>query len=135
MVPPWRDATTRVPLEPTRDAAIRFPVSLDGHRLVALLDTGANRTLVAADTAAGREASSTDKTGVTVGVAGILSVARLHHYDDLQIGDLSVGPIDALVGEHPPLGVDMIIGADVLCLTRFYVAYGARALLIDDGQP
>lgn len=34
--------------------------------------------------------------------------------DDLQIGDLSLGPIDARVGEHPPAGVDMIIGVDAL---------------------
>ena len=132
---PWRDATTRVPIEPARDAGIRFPVSLDGHPLVALLDTGATRTLVAADTAAGREATSADKAEYARGVAGIFSAVRLHHYDDLQIGDLSVGPIDAVVGEHPPLGVDMIIGVDVLRLTRFYVAYDARAVLIDDGQP
>ena len=32
-------------------------------------------------------------------------------------------------------GADMLIGLDVLRMTRVYVAYQARELLIDEGAP
>ncbi len=132
-VPPWTGATTRVPFTRRHDTLIRVEVMLDGHRLEALVDTGAPTSLVQADTAAGREVAAGDLVGDVGGIAGRTTQVQVHHFADLSIGGLSFGPIVARVGSDVAPDVDMVIGLDVLRMARVYVAYNAGELLIDEG--
>ena len=132
VVPPWHDITTRLAIIPAPDAGIRVPVSVDGHELVALLDTGANFSLGAGDTPAGREFAPADRRSIVLGVGGTAAAVRVHRYRDFSMGDLSFGPVTMLVGQRLGPGVDMLIGLDLLRRARFYVAYGARQLLVEE---
>lgn len=136
-VPPWHDGTTRVPLDRQDATLIRIPVVLDGHKLEAIVDTGAPRSVVSGDTAAGAEAGGSDAIGHGSGIAGITTAIRRHRFADLSIGGLSFGPVEMGVSATPDAvpGADMLIGLDVLRMTRVYVAYQARELLIDEGAP
>ena len=62
---------------------------------------------------------------------------RRHRYGDLSIGGLSFGPVEIGVAQTPTAvpGADMLLGLDVLRMTRIYVAYQAGELLIDEGGP
>ncbi len=132
-VQPWKGSTTVVPLEAPHDTLIRISAMLDGRELHAVIDTGASTSIVGPATAAGQGVLHTDKWIVVRGVAGRRLRVQRHRYSDLSIGGLSFGPIDVAVG---PIGiddVDMVIGLDVLSMTRFYVAYQAHTLMIDEG--
>lgn len=136
-VPPWQDPTTRVPLEDRSTDLIKIIVMLDGHPLKAILDTGAPRSVVSVNTAAGAEANAGDKLAAGSGVAGIRTAIRRHHFGDLSIAGLSFGPGEINVAETPNAvpDADMLLGLDVLRRTRIYVAYQAGELLIDEGSP
>ena len=134
-LPPWHDPTTRVPLEDQVTKLIKISVMLDGHPVEAIVDTGASRSVLSGNTAAGAEAAPGDKLVQGSGIAGIRTPMRRHHFSDLSIGGLSFGPVDVGVSETPNAvpGADMLIGLDVLRMARVYVAYQAGVLLIDEG--
>lgn len=132
-VPPWKGPTTVVPLEAPHDTLIRVSAVLDGRTLHAIIDTGAATSIVRPATVTGQGVLPTDKWIVVRGVDGRRLRVRRHHDSDLAIGGLSFGPLDVAVGPTGSDDVDMIIGLDVLGLTRFYVAYQAHTLMIDEG--
>ena len=136
-VPPWHDTTTRVPLENRSTHLIEITVVLDGHPLKAIVDTGAPRSVVSINTAAGAESSGGDKLVAGSGVSGIRTAIRRHRFGDLSIGGLSFGPVEIGVAQTPNAvpEADMLLGLDVLRMTRVYVAYQAGEMLIDEGSP
>jgi predicted aspartyl protease len=135
LVAPWHHATTRVPMVGDHDTTIRIDVVLDGHPVRAIVDTGAPRSLVSTATLAGREVVAADRAVVVRGIADRRVHAQVHHFADLSIGGLSFGALDAEVAPIDMGDADMLIGLDVLRMTRVYVAYEARAVLIDEGAP
>ncbi len=112
-------------------------MSLDGHELQAIVDTGAPRTYVAAGAIPGLVPAANERQGVVHGISGVRTQVRLHRFTDLSIGGLSFGPVEAEVGEGETGmdDADVVLGLDVLSFTRFYVAYQAHTLLIDEGAP
>lgn len=135
-VPPWHDHTTRVPLEDRGRKLIKIAVVIDGHPLTAIVDTGAAQSVLSGATAAGAEATSGDAVSEGRGVSGIRTAVRRHRFGDLSIGGLSFGPVEIAVAATPDAvpDADMLIGLDLLRLTRVYVAYQAGELLIDEGS-
>ena len=121
------------------------PVTLDGHVIVALLDTRADRTFLnpdVADRLFGLKADSLEAGSVNDG--GTLIKAGMHTFSRLSLGGLTAGnpriaiPLDTMTERNKSFHAsrtardtfslheiipDMVIGMDLLKHSHLYVAY------------
>ena len=118
----------------TYNGEILFPVTLDGHTLTALLDTGASRSLVDQNAAGLDEASiANDPSGQAMGINMMRVGVHQHRFAHLVIGGVDEGSITAAVGPNSMAGADMLLGEDFLHKHRVYIAYHAGKLIIAQG--
>jgi predicted aspartyl protease len=114
-----------------------FPVILDGRRLYAFIDTGAQRSLIDRDaalalgsvTAADLDRGPNRKMrGATAAVVS----ATIHRFGRLQVGDIAVrDPVFAVT----PLNLvdaDIILGEDFIEPRRIWLSYDPPQIFIKD---
>jgi hypothetical protein len=141
----WSPSTVQAVEMVTYSGIVYVPVTLDGHRIVALLDTSADRTFLNPETARkefGLEAGALEAGEVTNGGARIK--AGLHAFSSLTIGGLTIAnpeigiPVDIMsqnTGQfHAARAIrnryhlsdflpPMIIGMDVLRQSHLYISF------------
>ena len=132
--PPWGGRVTE--LETTRSLSAHpfFPVEINGRTLSASLDSGAQRTVIAA-TAAARAgiSAATRVAGSEIrarGAAGELLPAELHLLRDMRVGDVAVRTPVMVTALSLPNDIDALLGADFLQAHRVWLSYGSRRLFI-----
>src|SRR6185437_8252703 len=145
------DAVASVPMV-TYSGIVYVPVMLDGHRIVALLDTSADRTFLnpqVAERLFGLEAGALEATDVTD--AGARIKAGMHRFSSLTFGGLTIAdpqiavPFDVLsqntqefhaskvlrntyrLSEFLP---PMIIGMDVLRQSHLYISFRNQRIYV-----
>jgi predicted aspartyl protease len=141
-VPPWQADFMTVPLFPSLSGRIRFNVQIDGHGLIAELDSGATQTLLswqgARKLGLTKESPGLERVGTMVGIDG---TSRVHHRYRFQSFELAgervrnprLGISEILVQLYPQTyqGLrpsflseepsDLFLGADWLRAHRVYV--------------
>ena len=144
----------------TYSGIVYVPVTLDGHTIIALLDTSANRTFLnpqVAERLFGLKADALEAGTVTDG--GALIKAGMHRFNRLTLGGLTIDNPDIAVpfnittqdtGEFHASKVllnrfplsellpPMIIGMDVLKQSHLYVSFRNQRIYVSpaaDGQP
>ena len=132
--PPWSGRATA--LETTRSLSAHpfFPVTINGRTLSASLDSGAQRTVIAAGAAqrVGINAA-TRVPGSEIrarGAAGEILPAELHLLRDLRVGDVPVRTPVMVTALSLPNDIDALLGADFLATHRVWLSYGSRRLFI-----
>ena len=120
---------------PAYNGEILFPVTLDGRRLMAQLDTGASRSTVRQDAVGLDDAAlANDPSGHGVG-PGLLGVdMHSHAFHDLRIDDVDYGPVRIQVGRINSPNADLLLGEDFLRRHRVYIAFHAGKLIIARSQ-
>ena len=136
-----------VPFEVDSSFHVRFPVTLDGVELRALLDTGASITVLNADVARRRLGIERDDAGSqqvgAIGEGGDREIYR-RQFESLQMEGIAVpAPVIHIYPDLMRTGLgrvlrfsdgrglpDMIIGMNVLSKLHLYIAYGERRLYI-----
>jgi hypothetical protein len=120
---PWNAPYAAVPVTTPMTHALILPITLDGHRLSALLDTGASASLI---TLPGmirlgmtRESLAGDPAATVRGVGRQSPEMHRHRFASLQIGnetlphpELWIAPVRVV-----PI-VDALLGADWLAQQR-----------------
>jgi predicted aspartyl protease len=136
---PWAGAKTSVIAQVYRQGLILLPVEIDGHPVTAVLDRGANGSLIteAAAERFGLEASALtrDGSGRSSGVDGAVTPTHRHQFAQMKIGGavyatptLSVGAVRLPVG-------DMLLGADWMRRNRVWVSYATRHVFFQPAAP
>ena len=111
-----------------------FPVQLDGRKISATIDTGADRTVLSA--AAAKSMGLTDAmlardpTGSTRGFGGGMLVSRLHQFNSLTIGNQRIGDPKIVVTDLRLRGIDLILGMDLLSSRRLWLSYSGFRLFL-----
>ena len=132
--PPWsgRYAT----LETTRSLSQHpfMSVSVNGRKLTASIDSGAQRTVIAARAAApagiGADSQLPGPALQTRGMAGETLPASLHLLRDFRVGGIPVrGPV-MVVAAALPSDIDALLGLDFLLGHRVWLSYGSRRIFI-----
>jgi predicted aspartyl protease len=112
-----------------------FPVQLDGHRLTALIDTGAQLTTLDTDSAAalgvtGRELAR--DPGITLrGAAAEVVSSRAHRFNELEIGGESLRDQTIMVTRLGLQDADLVLGADFLRWQRVWLSYASHQIFIE----
>jgi predicted aspartyl protease len=145
-----------VPMHLNSKGQVMIPVTLDGHRLTAMLDTGATMTAISAEIAA--DVFNIDTHGPEVERVGALkgpdaAPIYRHRFTTLAIEGVTVAdlPIDLLPDvaksalEYQPAGSlirrtddpfpDMLLGMSVLNQLHVYVAYKESRIYITQSTP
>lgn len=132
----WAQPYDALPLTPLPGAPLQqLPVSVDGHALLALVDTGASQSVLfgPALRRLGSDAAPApgDRAGFGLGaIPGKRVETVLHRFGTLQVGrDVVDKPSLAMVRDGP-LTLDMILGLDYLGGRRLWLSYATRQLFI-----
>jgi predicted aspartyl protease len=124
------------PLRPNgNDRRPRINVSVDGHTLVALIDTGATRTAIFRQAAErlGIDSSAPDaaphQTVTGVGPSSVTAVTQV--FKPITIGDLTFEKMPVtILNEHAGDDVDMLLGADFQRLVHLWISYSSGTLVM-----
>ena len=146
------DAVAVVPVRIVTLGSILLPVTLDGHQITALLDTGSSGTVLMRRVAEGTFAltmgdANTPAVGAFVDLKG--ATTYRHRFASLGFEGIAIGNVDVDIipdmsgdkkdsevgthifdrdpnGDHP----DMLLGMDVLRRLHVYIAYKEQKLYI-----
>jgi predicted aspartyl protease len=137
--PTWNEPYVRVSATVSGRNQLLFPVTLNGHTLQAVFDTGSRGETVSRDAA--NDLGVTDQDLLHDPTASGISSGqhdyriRRHLFTTMKIGSelFRNVPLD-VVDFHQP-GIDMLVGADYMHWRRFYLAYSANALFIQKVKP
>jgi hypothetical protein len=116
-----------VPLTPLFPDLLLAPVTLDGHALTALLDTGASASLL---NAKGLHKIGRLGAGMpgTIQALGGPSGVQSHRFGRLTVGPLRLEGVDLLAAPVPEAAFDLILGLDVIGRGAFTISYVHRTL-------
>lgn len=120
--------------EPQRHLVLRLEI--DGQPHLAMLDTGARRTLVS------RQATTLSEAALAAGRPIILTgvgpgqvLARQHRFDSITIGFDSFARPSLVVLDDPGIEASVVLGTDYLALRRMFISYSTDRLYIQHPPP
>jgi len=127
-----------VPLILANDTSVMSPlvkVTVDGHDLVALIDTGASSSALyqrgAAKIGLAPKDLAADRHGTTTGVGPQEVPVSSHIFASVTVGDLTLRhmPIDIMQADDEP-PVDMLLGADFQQRIHLWISYSSQKLVM-----
>ena len=132
--PAWSEPYTTIRANRSLHDRLFFPVSLDGHRFAALIDTGAQLTALDTGSAAALgvtgQTMARDPVATLRGAAAEIIRSRVHRFSRLEIdGEVIRDPVIVVAG----LGLqdaDLVIGANFLRLHRVWLSYASHLIFI-----
>jgi predicted aspartyl protease len=135
--PAWSEPYATVKANRSLHDRLFFPVSLDGHTLAALIDTGAQLTaLDSASTAAlgvTGAALSRDPVATLRGAAAEIVKSHAHRFTRLEFaGEVVHDPV-IVVARLGLQDADLVLGADFLRWHRVWLSYGSHQIFV--GRP
>ena len=129
-------ATVAVPLAPLAEQRLHLvPVTIDGHTLMALVDTGATESVLFEEgirrMGASLKPDPADGSGYGIGAeAGRRVRVTLHRFGTLRLGEETVADPTIAVARARPMALDMILGLDILGRRRFWLSYATKQLFL-----
>ena len=135
--PPWTLSYTTMPVNRSLHDHLFFPVSLDGHKLAAFIDTGTEVSALdtAAALAVGVTGSALDHDPVANlrGAGSEVVKSRRHRFGRLEIGGETLRDQVIAVTNLRLQDADLVLGIDFLRLRRVWLSYGSHQIFL--GRP
>jgi predicted aspartyl protease len=132
--PPWREPYVTIAANRSLHDRLFFPVTLDGHRLAALIDTGAQLTALdteaAAEAGVSRATLDRDPSANLRGAAAETVKSRAHRFLRLDIGGEVVRDPVIVVAALGLQDADLVLGADFLRTRRAWLSYGSHRVFL-----
>lgn len=132
--PAWGEPYTTIAANRSLHDRLFFPVALDGHRLAALIDTGAQLTALDASSAAAMGVTGAelahDPVTTLRGAAAEIVKSHAHRFMRLDIAGQVVRDPVIMVA---PLGLqdaDLVLGADFLRGHRVWLSYASHRVFL-----
>ena len=132
--PAWTGTYTRISAGRSKGDHLFFPVQLDGHRIDAFFDTGAQWTVLSTRAAlalgVSEAALAHDRPLMTRGAAAEQLSAHLHRFSRLEIaGDVVRNP-EVIVTDVRLSDADLVLGIDFLRSRRIWFSYGSQQIFL-----
>jgi predicted aspartyl protease len=132
--PAWAEPFLRIATGRSFGNHLFFPVQLDGHRLDAFIDTGAQLSVISTRAARSlgvtEAALARDRATVTVGAAGERLTSRVHRFSRLELGGETVRNPEIVVADFKLSDADLVLGMDFLAARRIWMSYGSQQIFL-----
>jgi predicted aspartyl protease len=133
--PAWSGPYATIEANRSLHDRLFFPVSLDGHALAALIDTGAQLTTMDADSAAAvgvtGVALARDPATTLRGAAAEVVKSRAHRFAELQIDGETLRDQTIMVAKLGLQDADLVLGADFLGWQRVWLSYKSHRVFLE----
>jgi predicted aspartyl protease len=132
--PAWTEPYVTIAAGRSKSEYLFFPVQLDGRKISAFIDTGAQSTVLATSAALalgvtpGRLAQ--DRAAVLRGAAAEEMSARVHRFARLEIGAEAIRNPEILVADLRLRDADLVLGIDLLRPRRIWLSYGSQKIFL-----
>jgi predicted aspartyl protease len=132
--PAWPEPYTTIKANRSLHDRLFFPVSLDGHRLAALIDTGAQLTVLDSDSAVALGVTgaglSRDPVANLRGAAAEIVRSHAHRFARLEIdGEVLRDPV-VVIAAMGLQDADLVLGADFLHWQRAWLSYTSQQVFL-----
>jgi predicted aspartyl protease len=111
-----------------------FPVQLDGHRIDAFFDTGAQLSVLSTRAALAlginEAALLRDRATVTLGAAAERLNSHVHRFSRMEIGEEVVHNPQLVVTDIKLGDADLVLGIDFLGSHRIWLSYGSQQIFL-----
>jgi len=111
-------------------------VVLDGHRLTAIVDTGAQRTTLSVGAARALGLGPPDVVGTreftTKGAAGETLSSRMHRFARFELGPVAIRNPEIVVTDLRLRDAHMVLGMDFLGSHRLLLSYAAFRIFVSE---
>jgi predicted aspartyl protease len=132
--PPWAASSGEIDTGRSRADHLFFPVHLDGQRVFAIIDTGAQLTTLAASTARAlgvtEEILARDRAITARGAVGEQLNSHIHRFSRLEVGREIVRDPELVVADLKLRDADIVLGVDFLSTRRLWLSYGSMRLFL-----
>ncbi len=131
--PPW-GASAPTPIHLSEHNNLVFPVELDGHRLTAMLDSGAGTDLLVDRGADAMgltpELLAHDRVVTGSGIGERTVTNRLHRFATLHVGSETIHAPLLAVSDGSVPGVDLILGMGFLHDRQVFVSHATAQMFV-----
>jgi predicted aspartyl protease len=131
---PWLQPGVIIPLRRLSTGFLAVEVQVDGKNLLALVDTGAVRSVITPAAAFGLgltdEILASDPSTTDFGVDQRQILGRLHRFHDVRFGPEVLRDYRLGVANVHVTGADMLLGADVLRTLHLWLSYARQEMFL-----
>jgi tetratricopeptide (TPR) repeat protein len=135
--PRWTGTFEALPVKVTGQRRISVPVILDGHKLRAIFDTGANQSAVSRAAASrigiAEAVLKADNLQSFIGAGNIAAKLRSHRFQALAVGEETMRDVRLGILKIPLLEADMLLGHDYMRSKRFWISYATKTVFVQAG--
>ncbi len=142
VVPNWRGPYSTLNADRSVRGRFIVPIEINGHAMTALIDTGTQTSVIAADAAlaAGVDnvALAHDLPDIMRGAGPDLVPTHIHRFAEIRVGDEVFRNDALLVTDRLVADADVILGMDYLSTHRIWLSYARKRVFIarhPDGGP
>jgi predicted aspartyl protease len=132
--PPWSEAYTAIQVNRSLHDHLFFPVAVDGRKLAAFIDTGAELSAVDAGAALAlgvtAAALNQDPVANLRGAGSEVVKSRGHRFARLEIGGETLRDRVLFVTNLRLQDADLVLGIDFLRLRRVWLSYGSHQIFL-----
>jgi predicted aspartyl protease len=133
--PAWNAPYAAVNANRSLHDRLFFPVSLDGHAVAALIDTGAQLTALDSDSAAAIGVTGTalarDPVTDLRGAAAEVVKSRVHRFARLDIDGETLRDQAIVVTKLGLQDADLVLGSDFLRWQRVWLSYASHRIFLE----
>lgn len=132
--PAWREPYARIAAGRSLGDHLFFPVQLEGRKLAAFIDTGAQLSVLSTKAAAAlgvtEEALARDRVIIVHGAAAEQLSAHLHRFSQLAVGTEMIRNLEIVVTDVRLNDADIVLGTDFLRSRRMWMSYGSQQIFL-----
>jgi len=132
--PTWAQNYAAIAANRSLHNRLFFPVMVDGHRLAAIFDTGAQHSIIdqrsARAVGVDGEVLKRDPAATFHGITGPAAPTHVHRFGRLVVGDETLANPLLIVGKLDLEDANLILGMDYLRSHRVWLSYGSHRVFV-----
>ena len=133
-VPTWTEPYVTIAAGRSRGDRLFFPVQLDGRKIDAFVDTGAQSTVLSTGAALGLGVTTAlmarDRAAILRGAAGEQVDGRVHRFARLNVGAEAIYNPEMIVTDFWLNDADLVLGINFLKPRRIWLSYGSQQIFL-----
>ena len=132
--PVWTEPYITIAAGRSKADHLFFPVQLDGHKINAFVDTGAQSTVLSTSAALALGLTpvllARDRAAVLRGAGPEQLSGRVHRFARLEIGGEAIRNPEIIVADLNLSDADLVLGIDIVRPWRIWLSYGAQKIFL-----